>query len=386
MQDSTKAAPFRKAFRKPRPDFPLFPHATGRWAKKVRGKFHYFGRCAEDPGGVAALELWLEQKDDLLAGRKPRTPSNGLTLRHLCNHFLTNKESRVESGELSARTFAGYQETCQRLIGKFGKLQAVDDLRPEDFAAYRTMMAKRWGPVGLGTEVTVVRMIFKFAFDYELIEKPVRFGPDFKRPSKMTLRKERASKGTRLFTAEQIRDLMAASSMQMRAMILMGINCGFGNSDLGNLPIEAIDLKAGWVDYPRPKTGIHRRCKLWPETVTSIETVLKSRPSPKIGAEGLLFITKYGQPWAKSSADSPITKETRKLLDQLGIYRPGLSFYALRHTFETIGGETTDQVAVNAIMGHVDNSMAAVYRERISDERLEAVAEHVRKWLFPDKI
>ena len=65
----------------------------------------------------------------------------------------------------------------------------------------------------------------------------------------------------------------------------------------------------------------------------------------------------------------------------LELKRPGLNFYALRHTFETIAGESMDQVAVNHIMGHVDNSMAAAYRERISDDRLRAVVEMVRGWL-----
>jgi integrase len=79
----------------------------------------------------------------------------------------------------------------------------------------------------------------------------------------------------------------------------------------------------------------------------------------------------------------PLSQRFRKLLKMLGINgRRGLGFYTLRHVFETIGGESRDQVAVNAIMGHVDSSMAGVYRERISDERLRAVTDTVREWLF----
>ncbi|MCI0491779.1 MAG: hypothetical protein L0Z07_02455, partial [Planctomycetes bacterium] len=79
---------------KPRQDFPLFPHATGRWCKKVKGKHHYFGKVADDPKGTAALQLWLDQRDDLLAGRIPRTQGDCLTVRDLCNHFLTSKEQQ----------------------------------------------------------------------------------------------------------------------------------------------------------------------------------------------------------------------------------------------------------------------------------------------------
>lgn len=78
-----------------------------------------------------------------------------------------------------------------------------------------------------------------------------------------------------------------------------------------------------------------------------------------------------------------INLEFNKLLRSLKLKRHGVAFYALRHTFETVAGESQGQVAVNAIMGHVDESMAGLYREGISDERLQAVVDTVRAWLFP---
>ncbi len=245
-------------------------------------------------------------------------------------------------------------------------------------------MAKTRKAWALGGQIQKIRSVFMYGYDCGIIDRPIRYGPAFRRPGKAAIRRERTEAGPRLFEAADLRKIITKASQPLKAMILLGLNCGYGNTDLGTLPQSALDLKAGWASHPRPKTGIERRCPLWPETIAAVREAIAQRPVPKNQADDrLVFITKYGTPWAKERTSGPLSAEFRKLLVELKIRRKGINFYTLRHVFATIGGAARDQVAVNYIMGHSDQSMAGFYREQIDDHRLQAVTDHVRQWLWP---
>jgi integrase len=367
--------------KKPHTDFPLHIHAAhvrgGRWAKKIGGKRVYFGKVADDPDGEAALLLWLEQKDDLLAGRKPRNKADVLTVVQLCNHFLAFKDALRTSGEIAERTYQRYFKTCEYLVKQLGRNRPVDDLAADDFQALRTAMASVWGPVALGNEIQYVRSVFRYGRQAGLLAADVQFGPAFKKPSAKVLRVERASSGTRLFEPKQIRALLKVASVNMRAMILLGINSGLGNSDMGAVTIGAFDLHRRWLTFPRPKTGIPRRIPLWPETVDAVRAAIGKRKS------GLVFLTDDGGSYVPDGDSSwRVSDEFARTAKRAKV--AGRQFYDLRRTFQTVADGSHDAVATSAIMGHVAASgdMASVYRQGIDDSRLRAVAAHVRAWLF----
>jgi hypothetical protein len=98
----------------------------------------------------------------------------------------------------------------------------------------------------------------------------------------------------------------------------------------------------------------------------------------------LVFVTSRLRSWSKDTRDNPVAKEFAKVLKALGLQRKGRGFYSLRHTFETIAGGSRDQVAVDHVLGRApaQNDMSAAYREDIDDDRLAAVTDQVRQWLF----
>ena len=81
------------------------------------------------------------------------------------------------------------------------------------------------------------------------------------------VRQQIIKKEKTIFDAIQIKKLIDNASVQMRAMIWLGLNCGFGCTDCAELRWEDLDLKNGRVKLSRKKTGINRDLLLWPETV-----------------------------------------------------------------------------------------------------------------------
>lgn len=335
------------------------------------------------------------------AGRRPRevNPTDAVTVKDLANSYLLVQEEKARRGLITAAWFDDCLRTVKDFVTFAGKNRRWDDLRPPDFGKYRLHLYDRYGVCTIDRAITVVRGMFKHAYESELVDRPVRYGRQFNKPTLKEKRRSRAERdranGRRLFEENQIRDMLELARGQLKAMILLGINGGFGNTDCAELPVVAVNLAAGVIDYERPKTAIQRVVPLWPETTDAIRAVKADRPKPKRPEyDHLLFLTRFGTPWKKhavydSDGELPrvglqqaISAEFRKLLVGLSLQRRGLGFYALRHTFRTWADETKDQHAIHRIMGHALPGMSGVNVEEISLERLRAVVDHVRQRLF----
>jgi integrase len=311
-------------------------------------------------------------------------------MRELVNQFLNSKRRLMENSELSRQMHHDYYVNCETVLDLLGRETLVESLKAEAFEDMRASMAKGVGLVTLGNRIRMTRILFKYGYDADLLDKPVKFGPAFKTPSKKLLRAERQSKPKRMFEAEEIRSMIESADLTLKALILLGINAGFGQADCSNVTMAAFDLDGGWVDFARSKTAVERRCPLWKETVAALRVAFDRRPKAKRPEfEPRAFLTKYGVPFVRTGSVGSnidgVAQQFRKLLIVLKLNGNRRAFYALRHTFETIGGGSRDQIAVDHIMGHAPASddMSATYREQIEGDRLKAVAEHVRKWLWP---
>jgi integrase len=370
MDDSTARAKPPK----PYPDFPLYAHGSNRWAKKIAGRTHYFGPWDNWQG---ALERYQHDVHFIQQGKRPPAMNQAaLTVEDLVNHFLAHREAKLESGELARITFEDYKRAGVHVVDSMGRATDVESLTPDDFAKLRERLAERYAVTALGPQMQRCRAIFNFGWKNDLLDRPARMGVAFDKPARKSVLRHKQSKPAKIFTVDELRTLYHAAGRQMQAFILLGLNGGLGNADIGRL--EFRHIQDGWIVYPRPKTTVERSFPLWPETAKAIRDAQQAA-----NVLPFVFLTKYGSPWFKESNDPAIAKEFRKLCDECKLHQMGRGFYSLRHQFRTIADGCRDTPAVDHVMGHSDPSMGANYRQWIDRERLQAVTDHVRAWCKP---
>ncbi|WP_238388647.1 tyrosine-type recombinase/integrase [Roseimaritima ulvae] len=343
-----------------------------------KGKRYYFEKVADDPQGTKSLDQWLE----IRAGRTPKS-SGDVLVKDICNEWLAHKQAKLDAGEIAQDTWDEYHHTCELVTGSIDKHSEAATLLPSDFAKLRATMAKRYGPTVLGKHIGQVRSLFKYGYEAGLIDRPAKFGPGFKKPPAKVMRKTRLDRGDQDFTAAEVRQLLKTRNHNWRAMILLGVQGGFGNRDVAELSIEVVDLKTGWIEYARAKTATQRRVPLWPETVEAIREVIERHP----GGTDRLFVGRRGRDFTDSNAhgNNRISAAFRRVLTSQGFPEAGRGFYCLRRSFQTQAEECGDIIAVKHIMGHIppENDMSSRYRQRVNDARLRRAVDAVHRWLWP---
>jgi integrase len=360
--------------------FPLFVHkGRGYWAKTVLGKHHYFGKVDNDPQGKEALKLWLYEKDWLLAGLEPPPydpdGESTISVKYVLNQFIAAKEAKLEAGNLSQRTFEELKDSCKLVMSAIPAALDAKLLQPVHFQKVMAEINKRCkSPNTRGKFVGIVRSIFKHAYETGLIDRPANMGSEFKKPARLACRQWENAKGDQSLSAAEIKILLKSASVNMRAMILLGLQAGFSNVELTELPRSAI--KGDWIEYPRAKTATKRRVPLWTETKLALQAAIAAGRE-----DGELVFYRNGLRYRDRRF---VCYEFTTTAKQAGVVDH--SFYDLRRTFQTIAenhSDNYDLAAIKSIMGHVERSgdMSSRYRQNISDERLKAVVASVRKWL-----
>lgn len=370
---------------KPYPDFPLYAHATRRWAKKIAGQTHFFGPWDDWQG---ALRRYLAQDADLRAGRKPARPAEEdvLTVREMVVGYLDARKLDVANGNLERRTWKEYEDYGKRMVRVFGAEAVVQNLGPADFLKLKADLVKTHKSLSsLKGDIRKCKVFFNWAGPGEkgmnLYSRPLRFGPDFQSPRPQAIKRQLDERPSRVFHRKQIYRLLAKATPAFRAMILLGINCGMGNTDCARLTREQVNLKTGWIRAPRRKTGNDRLCPLWPETLEALKAVWKKRKPPRDPAHGRhFFLTKYRRPFDPTDISHAYVKLAAKVKVR------DHKFYDLRHTFCTVADNKTGlQKAIDTIMGDkppANYMTRSVYSHGSAPKAdLRAVVNAVHTWL-----
>ncbi|MBN1817659.1 MAG: tyrosine-type recombinase/integrase [Sedimentisphaerales bacterium] len=251
-----------------------------------------------------------------------------LSIKELANRFLAAQRANWRNPDSTLRS---YRDWLARFIRDHRGVYA-SEFSVERFAAWKlSLKAKEYSAKSINHYLSAVRAMFRFAEDTGLVEK----SPKLRRIKNEKV-SQVGSKEKPVYTELQVHALLDNANIQMQAMILLALNCGFGPKDLHDLTWDDIDQDR--ITLPRSKTGVCQTYQLWPETRKALGQMKTERAAriKRLGKrdrirsdKGHVFVTRFWKLWSKDA----IAEQFRKLCARATV--PCYGFYRLRHCAST---------------------------------------------------
>ena len=365
-----------KTKRKTRSDkFPLTLHSTGQYCKKIKGKMHYFGKDKKQ-----ALERHLERAAFLHNGKTKmfKTTNGNMTLKRLCDIYLQHQQAKTASAEITKRHHADQTSCLKKFMSFIGQHRKVNEISTLDLQNYKRKLKRAYNSAHrMNLHISIMKAMFHWARKNDVLDHI----PNIDAVSSVKI----IHKQLHVFTSEEMYRLFDSADVQMKAMIWLGLNCGFGCTDCAELKWSDLDLANGRVTLARGKNGVPRDLPLWPETARSFEDI------PKFGKS--VFCTPKDKPLIRTTYQTnkdgsnkysnvnPVTSRFCKLMKKAGIQAPkGTGFYTLRRTAATIAARSGDPFAVQRLLGHANLQMATRYVQDAS-KQIDRVIKNSREYV-----
>lgn len=131
--------------------------------------------------------------------------NNDITIKALCNLYLEHQNANVQSGQITVDRYRDQVKDIRMLVHFLGQYRLLSEISALDSQNYN-------------------------------------------------------QRDRLVFMVEQIKKLLDSADTQMKAMILLGLNCGFGCTDCAELEWKDLDINNGRVKLAWSKPALPGTC------------------------------------------------------------------------------------------------------------------------------
>lgn len=166
-----------------------------------------------------------------------------MTLKQLCDLYLEYQYLKVQAKALTAAHHDEQIKSLKKLISFIGPSRKIDEISTLDLQSYRRKLQKEYSTAHrMNLHISIMKAMFHWATKNDVLS----FIPNIDAVSRGRI----VHKQRQIFSSDLIRQLIIVADVQMKAMIWLGINCGFGCTDCAELKWRNIDFENHRVKLP----------------------------------------------------------------------------------------------------------------------------------------